>query len=71
VVPVAIGGGGGLWLRNYSKALVLVNPTVNQSLNAHLDDDEWSYTDLYGTPVTSSAIILGPVSAQILLRRHK
>ena len=69
--PVAIGGGGGLWLRNYSKALVLVNPTVNQSLNAHLDDDEWSYTDLYGTPVTSSAIILGPVSAQILLRRHK
>jgi hypothetical protein len=61
---------GGIWQRNYTKSLVLVNPAVNQTLRARLDDT-WSFVDLYGTPVTGPSIILGPVSAQILLRRLK
>ncbi len=58
----------GVWSRNYSKALCLVNP-ANSSRRVPLPADH-SYMTLYGEPVPGSAVTLDAASGLVLLRHN-
>ena len=57
----------GMWLREYTKSLVVVNPQ-----HAHAStvlSAKWRYSDLNGSRVAAGELRLAPVSARVLLRR--
>ena len=59
---------GGLWLREYTKSLVVVNPKPTASASTVLSA-KWRYSDLDGSRVAAGELRLAPVSARVLLRR--
>ena len=59
---------GGLWLREYTKSLVVVNPKPTASASTVLSA-KWRYSGLNGSRVAAGELRLPPVSARVLLRR--
>ena len=60
----------GLWLREYTKSMVVVNPQPAAQASVVLSA-KWRYSDLNGSRVAAGELRLAPVSARVLLRRSQ
>ena len=60
----------GIWMRLYTNAIAYVNPSVNETKQIYLDNEE--YENLYGVKYSGKSIItIEEGSGMILLKRNK
>ena len=65
-------GCGSIWHREYTAAVVFLNPTpANQSCMVELDTSTWQYSRLDGTAVRQATATVDSASAVVLLRAPK
>lgn len=61
--------GSGIWARNFSGALVLLNPAVTGSAAASYELPQgYAYTDLWGASVPAGPLIINATRGAVLLR---